>query len=194
MNQLVEALSPLKSDYDGPHNTTNTPSSGRVLSKPSAAAQARVVSRQASSPENGKTVQIPDNTGRKASMKIISANPGGPVQSKKEGEDNKENTPETRVIGAEFTRRSSLSAHLISTKSFEKLERSTESKRKRPLEEVPPCNHRNSVDDLTSSSPSKKVSKMTSTEALFKGQSPHTPDRGGDVRGELPFKQPAGGE
>ena len=100
MNQLVEALSPLKSDFDGPHNTPNTPSSGRVLSKPSAAAQARAVSRQASSPENGNTVQVPDNlnAGRKASMKIISANPGGPVQSKKERDENKENTPETRVL------------------------------------------------------------------------------------------------
>lgn len=195
MNQLVEALSPLKSDYDGPHNTTNTPSSGRVFSKPSAAAQARAVSRQASSPETGKTVEIPDSTGRKASMNIISANPGGPVQSKKEGEENKENMPETRVIGAEFTRRSSLSAHLISTKSVEKLERSTESKRKRPLEEVPTCAHHNSVDDLTSSSPSKKVSKMASAEALFKGhQSPHTPDRGRDVSGGVPFKLAAEGE
>ncbi|KAF7504005.1 hypothetical protein GJ744_002933 [Endocarpon pusillum] len=195
MNQLVEALSPLKSDYDGPHNTTNTPSSGRVFSKPSAAAQARAVSRQASSPEKGETVEIPDSTGRKAkaSMNIISANPGGPVQSKKEGEDNKENMPETRVIGAEFTRRSSLSAHLISTKSVEKLERLSESKRKRPLEEVPTCAHHNSVDDLTSSSPSKKVSKMASAEALFKGQSPHTPDRGRDVSGGVPFKPAAEG-
>jgi hypothetical protein len=194
MNQLVEALSPLKSDDDGPHNTTNTPSSGRVFIKPSIAAQARALSRQLTSPRVDKHMGVAEDTGRKASGKMISANPGGYVQSRKEGEDNKEDTPETRVAGAEFPRQSSVCASAMGTKSTEKLVGSTDSKRKRPLEEVCPSLDENCIDVSPSSSPSKKVSKMASVDGLLRGQSPHTPDRGRDVSGGVAMKVAVGGE
>ncbi len=199
MNQLVEALSPLKSDDEGPHGLTNTPSSGRVFSKPSADVQARGVSRQVTiagvvSPEIVKKETTTEEASRKASTKIISANPGGLVQSKKEGEDNKENTPDSRVADAEFTRRSSLSANVTTTKSTERLVGSSDSKRKRPSEDLSTSIHTNGINDSTSSSPSKKLSKIASADILLKGHSPHTPDRGRDVSGGVSLKLTAGRE
>jgi hypothetical protein len=198
MNQLVEALSPLKSGDDGPHNTTNTPSSEIVFSKPSAAPKGRAAScdvagTRLSSPVLEKKEKITE-TSRKASTKIVSANPAGPVQSKKEGDDNKENTPDTRVAGADFTRQSSLGSSVHGTKSTENLVRSSDSKRKRPLEEASTPLHQNCTDDSVSSSPSKKVSKMTSAEVSLRGQSPHTPVGGMDVREGLSLKMGIGRE
>ena len=193
MNQLVEALSPLKSDDDGAHNTTNTPLSGRVFSRASAAAQALAASQPVAGPEFDKEETTKDAR-RGPSTKVVSANPGGSVQSKKEGEDNKENTLETRVAGAEFSRRSSLSTNVISTHSAEKLMGSNDSKRKRPLEEISPSAHHNCIDSCRSSSPSKKVSKMASAEVLLNDQSPHTPDRERVVSGAPSMEFAAGRE
>jgi hypothetical protein len=181
MNQLVEALSPLKSDDDEPHDTTNTPSSGRVFIRPSMAAQARALSRRLASPRVDKQPGLCEDLGRKTSTRMISANPGGSIQSRKEGEDNKENTPETRVPGAEFSRQSSVCVSAMGSKSSEKLRGSTDSKRKRPLEEICPSLDDQCNDDPASSSPSKKVSKTASVEVLLRGQSPRTPDRGREV-------------
>ena len=194
MNQLVEALSPLKSDDEGPHNTTNTPSSGRVFMRPSMAAQARALSRQLASPRVDKHLGVGEDMSRKTSSKMISANPGCSVQSRKEGEDNKENTPETRVAGAEFPRQSNVCVSAMGTKSSEKLVGSTDSKRKRPLEEICPSLNDNCIDDPASSSPSKKVSKMASVEGLLRGQSPRTPDRGREVSGGVIMKVAVGEE
>jgi hypothetical protein len=192
MNQLVEALSPLKSD-DGPHDTTNTPSSGRVFSRPSAAAEARATSRRvtgaaAGSPGIDQNERNTEDTDGKASIKIISSHPGGSVQSKKEGEDNKENTPDNRVAGADYTGRSSLGANAVGMRSTEKVIGSSDSKRKRPLEEVPNPACRNCIEDSISPSPSKKVSKLASGEFLLKGHSPHTPGEGREVSGGVSLK------
>jgi hypothetical protein len=197
MNQLVEALSPLKSDDDGPHNPTNTPSSGRVYSKPSIAAQARAASRRVSgivvaSPNIDKKDESPADTSRRPSPNIISTNPGCSVQGKKEGDDNKENTPDNRVAGADFTRGSSLGANILSTKSTEKLVGSSDSKRKRPLEELSSSAQHNCIAACISSSPSKKVSKMDSAELLVKSRSPHTPDAARDVSGGVSLKAASG--
>jgi hypothetical protein len=197
MNQLVEALSPLKSDDDGPHNPTNTPSSGRVFSKPSIAAQARAASGRVTgdavaSPNIDKKVESPADASRRPSPNIISANPGGSIQSKREGEDNKENTPDNRVAGAALTRGSSLGASVLSTNSTEKLVGSSDSKRKRPLEELSSSAPHNCIDGCISSSPSKKVSKMASAEPLVKGRSPHTPDAIRDVSGGVSLKVASG--
>jgi hypothetical protein len=188
MNQLVEALSPLKSDDDGPHKATNTPSSGRVFSKPSAAAQARAASRQLACAGIYEKDDVAEAGPRNASTKVISANPGTSVHSKKEGEDNKENTPDHRVAGAEFTRPSSPSGKAVGTKSAERNIGSTDSKRKRPLEEISLSVHTNAVDESISPSPSKKVSKMASGEILLKSGSPRTPDGRRDVSGGATLK------
>jgi hypothetical protein len=193
MNQLVEALSPLKSDDDGPHGPGNTPSSARVFSKPSASAKGRAASRRLSgsravSPGVQKRGKVTGDSGRKASTKVISANPGSSVQSKKEGEDNKENTPDTRVAGADFTRRASLATNVIGNKSSEKIAGSSDSKRKRPLEDVSTSPHRKCNGDSVPSSPSKKLSKMISAEVLRKDQSPHTPEEGRDVGGGVSLR------
>lgn len=187
MNRLVEVLSPLKSDDDGPHNPTNTPSSVRIFSKPSTAAQARAVSRrvtgtEAPSPAIEQKERITEDASRKASIKVISANPCVSVQSKKEGEESKAHTPEHRIPGAAFTRLSSVIVDIDSTRSSERLVGSSDSKRKRPLEETLSSAH-SCTEDSASSSPSKKVSKMASTELLLNGQSPHTPDGGRGVSG-----------
>lgn len=181
MHQLVEALSPLKSDDDRSHNPTKTLSSGRVFSKPSVTAQARAASRRATgtgvaSSRTETEEEFTDDASHKARTKIVSATPCHSVQSKKEGEDNKENTPDHRVAGAEFTHHPSLGANFICTNSTEKLVGSTDSKRKRPLEDVSTAVHHNGVEDPIASSPSKKVSKVFSAEILLKDQSPHTPD------------------
>lgn len=198
MNQLVEALSPLKSDDGGPHNPTNSPSSGRLFSRPSTAAQARAVSRRVTSsggpsPITDRKRNVADDNVLRTNIKIISVHPGGSVQSKKEGEDNKENTPDHRVAGADFTRHSSLSANAIRTKSLEKVVEATDSKRKRPLEDTSiSVQHKPVDDDSISSSPSKKVSKMASAEVLRKGQSPHTPDGRKEVTGSVSLGMVAG--
>lgn len=197
MNQLVEALSPLKSDDDGPHNTTNTPSSGRVFSRPSAAAQARATTRRVTGPARGspgtdRNERHTVDTSVVDSTKIISSHPVGSVQSKKEGEDNKENTPDHRVAGADYTGCSSLGHNVIYMKSSERLAGSSDSKRKRPLEEVPDPVCRSSINNSMSPSPSKKMSKGASAECLAKGRSPHTPGEGRELNGGVSLKAAAG--
>ena len=179
-NQLVEALSPLKSDDNGPHNPTNTPSSGRLSSKPLATARAGTASRRVTgaavaSPGTDQKGGTTEGTNRQVSTKITSSHPVGLAQSKKGGEDQKANTPDNRVPGADFTGRSNLGADSIGMKSTEKLVGSSDSKRKRPLEEVPYSAHNSSVDDSLSASPSKKVSKVASEEEVsLKSHSTHT--------------------
>lgn len=189
MNQLVEALSPLKSDDDdGPHNPTNTPSSGRMSGKSLVTVRAgpasrRVTGADAASPETDHKGRITGDTSRQVSAKIISSHPAGLVQSKKGSEDQKENTPDNRMPGSDFTGRAYLGVESVGIKSTEKLVGSSDSKRKRPLEEVPCSALHNCIHDSLSPSPSKKVSKVASEEVLFPNHLPRTPEDGREVSG-----------
>lgn len=193
MNQLVEALSPLRSGDDGPHELTNTPSSGRIFIKPSPSAQLRATSLRVAGPGvNTAAGETKENTSgeksRKASINIVSAHPEGSIQSKKEGEGDKENTPDNRVPGADFTRQSSLGINVVNTKPTETLTSSSDSKRKRPLEDLSAAIRNDGARDSLSSSPSKKVSKVASADVLSKRQSPQTPNGGREVSGGVSLK------
>lgn len=194
MNQLVEALSPLKSDDDSgpPHVASSAP----VFSKDSAFAQVSPTSRvevgtARETPEVGLTEKRTEETSRHASRQFLSADPGGSVHSKKETGDNKENTPESGGAGSDFGRQSSLGGITTGTETFTA---SGDSSRKRPLRDVSASNNPDHATVSTSLSPSKKVSKKTSADALRKDRSPHTPGAGRDMSGGVSLAVAVGSE
>jgi hypothetical protein len=109
------------------------------------------------------------------SSKIISEAPCDSVHSKKEAESRKENTPENRIAGADFTHQPNVGKPGLVPQSSERWMGSNDSKRKRDQEEV--CsspNHCSCCDYSLPSSPSKKISRVASGDIGLKSQSPQS--------------------
>jgi hypothetical protein len=192
MDQLAEALSPLKSDDDRDlrdpiHNAASLGvfSQDRIVSQQCRPGTPAEMMRIPESPETDVSGNSKVETSRQASQSFVSAIPDGPVQSKKGPRETHEEVQSgDGVVRSELTERSDSSSSMGAAGSKGRIYTSGDSSRKRPLRDISGSNPAEDWSD-SSPSPSKKVSKRTSTDAAQQNQSPHTPGAGRDASGRV---------
>lgn len=211
-NELIEALSPTKPLSTGTFAPTNTTSSvPTTVTRPSAAAKARTASYSQSgcrpigpkeilqsgtrdvSVSSAKSAPAVENIVETNTTRRVLVSPSGNVKGKKETKgicSNKENVPDGTSENAsrEMSKILSNQPRVVVRTTESAVHVSSEIKRKRPSGRSLEGSQSNN-DDIASSSPTKKMSRVdrresTQQESIDEYVDPH-PQAGTDETGEI---------